>query len=178
VNASNTEDITLRFLQQLFDPEGVSAEGYISLFFLKRPDTRVAKQFPASDLPAAVSLTRQFAENGYDCYFSPAVLRMPPTSGRGKKEDFLGARTLWVDLDSTPERLKERIVDDLHAFSPTPSAIVDSGHGIHAYWFLNQLVTNHQAIEHRNLWLANQLGGDHCHSIDHLLRVPNTINYK
>ena len=166
------------FLQQLFDPESVGAKGYISLFFLKRPDKRVAKQFLASDLTAAISLIRQFAVNGYDCYYSPAILREPPASGRGKKEDFLGARTLWVDLDSTPERSKDQIVIELHNFSPPPSAIIDSGHGIHAYWFLHELVTDQRAIEHRNLWLANQLGGDHCYSIDHLLRVPGTANFK
>lgn len=166
------------FLQQLFDPEGVSAEGYVSLFFLKRPDTRVAEQFLASDLTAVVSQARLYAEKGYDCYYSPAVLRSPPATGRGKKEDFLGARTLWVDLDSTPERTKDQIVTELRNFAPLPSAIVDSGHGIHAYWFLHKLVTDQKAIEHRNLWLANQLGGDHCHSIDHLLRVPGTMNFK
>ncbi|KKL58708.1 hypothetical protein LCGC14_2222690 [marine sediment metagenome] len=171
---------TLEFFRILFNPEDVGAEGYISLFFLKRPDTRVAKQFPVILLSDAIESIASYLDEGYDCYYSPAPLVAPPATGRGKKVDFLGSRTLWVDWDPSPTMSKEAFLESIPSVTavPIPSAVIDSGHGVHLYWFLDHLETNHELIEHRNLWLANQLGGDHCHSIDHLLRVPETVNFK
>ena len=48
-------------------------------------------------------------------------------AGGGRNEDILGATTIWVDHD-----------DDLTAwrdFPLRPSAVVNSGHGVHSYWF-------------------------------------------
>ncbi len=150
------------------------------MFFLQRPAQHHSVITPATAdgvIEGLEYVTARTAE-GFDCYFSPGVLRVSPDTGRGKKDDFLGSRTLWVDLDATQDRPKTLLIEELRAFSPPPSAIIDSGHGVHAYWFLDHLELNHIAIEYRNLWLANQLGGDHCHSIDHLLRIPDTQNFK
>ncbi len=172
------DERTLEFLTLLFNPEG-AGEGLVALFFLKRPSQSYPAQFHVSKLPDALEEVSSRQGDGWDCYFSPAVLKAPPATGsRGRKDDFLGSRALWVDLDPEAERTQVQIIEELGMFNPKPSVIVNSGRGVHAYWFLQELVTDRQAIEHRNLWLANRLGGDHCHSIDHLLRVPGSKNFK
>lgn len=167
---TDTLEQSKEFFRILFCPKGMDVEGYISMFFLKRPSTATTEQFSCTDYKKALQVATEYAKQGYDAYFSPAILREPVEHGRGKKADFIGARTLWVDLDTEYKDVPEGV--------PEPSAIVSSGHGFHIYWFLNRLVKGHDKIEKRNLWLANQFGADHCHSIDHLLRVPGTMNFK
>lgn len=165
---------------ELFEAAFKGVDGFIGLFFLKRPSTREARQLPATPegIRTALQACQQFSSGGYDCYFSPAPLLKPTGGSRGKKEDYIGSNLLWVDLDPKERETKEDLIERVTSFSPVPSFVVDSGRGVHAYWTLDHLEHSHAAVEQRNLWLAEQLGGDHCHSIDHLLRVPGTQNWK
>ncbi len=160
-------------------PEGV-VEAYIGLFALNRETgARQARQFPVEGWRESLVWASQTASAGLDVYFSPALLKELPREGRrGIKEQYLGSRCLWVDIDPEEGRDQRDIRVEINEFTPGPSVVVDSGRGIHAYWVLDHLETNHKAIEHRNYWLATQLKGDHVHSIDHVLRVPGTLNWK
>jgi hypothetical protein len=105
-----------------------------------------------------------------------------------KKTDVLEVRALWVDCDPDPrryEKSRSEILQRLREYHIRPSAIVDSGNGYQAYWFLNKpfVIDGNPAriaefesytrqIYHD--FLGN--GGDGCWSIDHLMRLPGTEN--
>jgi len=166
--------------EQLFKLLFEAAPGFISLFFLRRTD-RLAERAvcETADYIEAARYALTKTEAGFDSYFSPAVLaNRPKAGGRGKKEDFLGSRTLWVDVDATTHHPADEILRRLTGFQPPPSVVVHSGNGFHGYWLLRELITDKPAVEAANRWLAQELGGDQCFSIDHVLRVPGTLNYK
>lgn len=130
--------------------------------------------------------------DGWDCFVG--VLPRKRTSG--KAEDVWPASTiLWADVDAkdfctdpvlhTPEsRLKgdpaddkARALDAILKFPVTPSAIVDSGHGFHCYWRLEEPVDTPDAVE-ANQAIAKWIGADKCFDAPRILRVPGTHNFK
>jgi hypothetical protein len=95
----------------------------------------------------------------------------------GKKEDVKLCTCLWadIDFDSVPEvEAWERI----RAFSPKPSAIVASGHGLHLYWSLDPPSADLPRCEAAMKEIARQLGGDSVSNINRLMRLPQTYNWK
>lgn len=62
---------------------------------------------------------------------------------------------------------------------PPPSAIIFSGGGYQGFWRLDEPVVadgNIDELEAYNIGLEQRLGGDHCHNIDRIMRVPGTMN--
>jgi hypothetical protein len=53
--------------------------------------------------------------------------------------------------------------------------IINSGGGYQAYWKLVETCRDHDQVEYCNKRLAKQLGGDNCHNIDRIMRVPGTV---
>ena len=95
------------------------------------------------------------------------------------KEDIVAPRYVHVDIDPPKDGgaldkvLKQA---ELIALPVPPSLIIDSGGGLQAFWRLagSASLTD---VETVNRNLAKQLGGDNCHSIEHLMRLPGTVNY-
>jgi hypothetical protein len=165
---------------KLFELAFGGVNGWVGLFFLhRREGKQQALQISTLELERAATICEDFSSKGYDAYFSPSpLLHRLEGRRRGKKEDYMGSQVLWVDLDPSQGKTQDDVVREVQKFDPKPTIIVNSGNGVHAYWRLQSFENDHGKVEKRNLWLANQLGGDHCHSIDHLLRVPGTINWK
>jgi hypothetical protein len=101
-----------------------------------------------------------------DVYFGPAMRKSRGT----EKTDVDGTRVLWVDADDPQKPL---------ATLP-PSAIVQSGHGYHLYWFLNDPLTDTSTIEQLNQLLAKDVptADPACWNCNRILRVPGTTNNK
>ena len=79
---------------------------------------------------------------------------------------------LFVDCD-TPESIAA-----LDAFRPSPSMVVNSGHGKHGYWSLWPPVGPDE-LEHANRRLARALGADmRATDAARILRPPGTFNHK
>lgn len=77
--------------------------------------------------------------------------------------------TLHADVDGTPK----------HSDVPTPSLIVNSGHGYHLYWELEAPVAPTPRIADINRGLAKAVGADpHCCDVTRILRVPGFLNNK
>ncbi len=104
-----------------------------------------------------------------------------------KKEKILRAEWLHVDVDPAKgeERdvARRRILNSLEKFAPRPTCVIDSGNGYQAFWRLTEAVTvdkpSEEAwaeFERTNRWIAEQLGGDSCHNVDRIMRLPGTIN--
>ena len=127
--------------------------------------------------PANVrQLSAQCARRKINLYFGIAT-----REGGGTKSHCREIPALWTDIDfkHQPEReAKERLI----RFSLQPSAIVESGAGLHAYWFLRNPV-NAQVegvrVEALLRGLSDQLGGDRgaC-DFSRVMRLPGTLNFK
>ncbi len=142
------------------------------------------------------ALLRWVREQGgtLNVYWMVNPARRPLTS-KAKKEDVEAMEFLHVDLDpvkpgpnvtelaahNAAERT--RILGVLETFSPSPSAIVDSGGGYQAFWRLEKPIhiggSETLAIEGEayNQQLGIILGGDATHNADRIMRLPGTVNH-
>lgn len=123
-----------------------------------------------------------------NCYFSLAE----PLDRFQKKLERTDCKTvhyLHVDIDPRAgedlAQEQERILNLLRnppAPIPPPTGIVYSGGGYQGYWKLSEPLSvdgsmeTAEEIKLYNLHLERQLGGDNCHNIDRILRIPWTIN--
>ena len=107
-----------------------------------------------------------------------------------RRQDIKSVHYLHIDID--PRAGKDLIQEQERILSllrnppggiPKPTVVVFSGGGYQALWKLQEPISidgdpNKAAEAARyNLQLARDLGGDHCHNIDRLLRLPGTMNY-
>lgn len=114
---------------------------------------------------------------GYGVYFG--VVKRDGKGG--KKENCQAAVCLWADIDTVNQGWDtEACLQALHQLDGplSPSILVESGGGIHAYWLLSEPVEDHEAIEELNKRLAQIVGGDNTHNIDRVMRLPGTWNSK
>src|SRR5262245_65730647 len=116
------------------------------------------------------------AQGKKNIYFHPNVV--PRMTDKAKKSDVVAAVCLHADIDPREGRSKEDIIAELKGFTPAYSVLVDSGNGCQALWRFDQPVpldaATLSAVEAMSQELAARLGGDACHSVDHLLRLPGT----
>ncbi len=79
----------------------------------------------------------------------------------------------WIFVQDGEAEARRR----LGSFSPPPSAVVFSGHGLHAYWFLKDFQPAPDIVQHNKL-IERALESDHVHDAPRLLRLPGTFNMK
>ncbi|MGK8641114.1 VapE domain-containing protein [Brucella anthropi] len=111
--------------------------------------------------------TRQGEDN---LYFHVNGLRPGVMNKKASKDDVATAYFAHVDIDD-PDA-EERVL----SFSPPPTVVVFSGGGYHAYWKLKNPTEDLVRVEAINMALAKALGGDNCHNIDRIMRLPSTVN--
>jgi len=94
---------------------------------------------------------------------------------RGTKENCLTTGALWADFDNvTLPEVKSRIQQE---GIPYPSMLVNSGHGIHAYWLLDKRAGKEAEPVLKSL--ATRLGSDpQVAEMARVMRVPGTMNVK
>jgi len=95
--------------------------------------------------------------------------------GNGKAIGCISTGTLWADYDGLPlHEVKARIA---HAGLPEPSIIVNSGHGCHTYWLLEERTT--KDITGILKGITDKTGAD-AKATDRarIMRLPNTMNIK
>lgn len=91
---------------------------------------------------------------------------------KATKADIEIVRGLHADIDMADAATLARI----RAFAPRPTLIVFSGGGYQPLWLLQDPTTEFDRVERLNRAIARVLGGDNCHNVDRLLRLPGTIN--
>jgi len=99
----------------------------------------------------------------------------------GKKQDVGYLSTLWLDIDEKDGTSKEEAIKVLREWIFKPSYIIDSGHGIHAYWVLREPVepSEFSRVEAVNRALAHKFNGDiSVVDIARIMRVPGSLNVK
>ena len=92
---------------------------------------------------------------------------------RGGTDDVAALPALFVDVDDPSSDMLRKLRD----FRPTPSCIVNSGGGYHAYWWLDDPPTKVGSLSPLLQALTTKLGGDAL-SVAHSLRLPGTVNTK
>lgn len=121
------------FFEQLF-PGVISAGQQISIFTLPNRESRRFDSVEAAEryvqtLPASA-----------DIYHGVGLVR-DVSSGRGTASDVVCLGALWADIDMSGGPHKESLpttLEEVRSILPLPpSALVHSGNGIHAYWFLD-----------------------------------------
>lgn len=144
-----------------------------------------------TDAKAAESWALEQNRAKRNVYFVPNEVQ----SGINKKptrNEIARVQWLFVDIDQAPQtewaedhaRIKKLTTEGLDRFGiPKPTLIVDSGGGWQLMWKITTPIdlsgdpTKAEEIERINKALAALLDGDKCHSIDHVYRLPGTINY-
>jgi putative DNA primase/helicase len=118
--------------------------------------------------------------HGGDIYFGVA----PRATEKGRKtEDCLALYALFADLDFKDFASEAHARERLAAFPLPPSAVVASGGGLHAYWFLQGPMylqgDGAQRAKENLRALATAVGGD-LKSAEpaRILRLPGTFNHK
>jgi len=130
-----------------------------------------AKTFKCSDKDAAYRWLdeRQAKAN---CYFHVNRPKQTFKDRKAKKDDIAAARFAHVDVDDPSDEALNR----LRSFEPCPTVILFSGGGYQAFWKFDEVTKDLGRVERINLALASALGGDNCHNIDRIMRIPGTIN--
>lgn len=117
-------------------------------------------------------------------YFGMALRK--PGSITGKKTDLSVMTSLWVDCDVQKMGWDtDRTLGLVKAHELRPSAIVNSGNGLHFVWVLNEPIVfgatpnpNMDAAEVVMTRLAEVFGGDNTSDATRVLRVPGSWNTK
>ncbi len=112
-----------------------------------------------------------------------------PMKKKPKKSDMVRALGLHVDVDPRPGEAfadeRGRALQVLREYNPPPTVIIDSGGGFQGFWAFEKSVeltgepddeARHLLVEDRNRRIEIKLGGDNCHNIDRIMRLPGTVN--
>ncbi len=107
-------------------------------------------------------------------------------SKKASYTDIAAVEYLHVDVDPRAgEPLADeqpRILAKIREFKPMPTCVIFSGGGYQAFWRLEEPiqvggdVTKAEAATRYNMQLEILLGGDSCHDICHIMRLPGTMN--
>ncbi|MCU0465676.1 MAG: DUF927 domain-containing protein [Anaerolineae bacterium] len=119
--------------------------------------------------------------DGYGVYFAPCLRR--EKVGKAESAALLSALWLDIDCDGNVDRYNAAY-DKLKGFELKPSAVLDSGGGVHAYWFLAERVMLDETARDKAAailrGLSEALGGDNQYvkSVASVMRVPGSLNTK
>ena len=95
----------------------------------------------------------------------------------GRAEDVALARCLFADFDGVDLDEVRRRIDE--ATLPAPTVLVRSGHGVHAYWRLDEPMTDLAAWTARQRALIENAGSDPAiHDPPRVMRLPGLMNLK
>ncbi|MEQ1754701.1 MAG: VapE domain-containing protein [Micropepsaceae bacterium] len=123
-------------------------------------------------------------------YFHVNEVRAGIRGPKASAMDVTRVTHLHVDIDpktgenlaSEQARILALLTEGLPSDVPKPSAMIKSGGGYQAFWKLQEPIIvddnpgNAEAATGYNKWLAGRLGGDKCHNLDRIMRLPGTIN--
>jgi len=161
----------IEFLQAL-QPEG---NGIFTELRAMRGGEVKSHFIPLAQRDVVAEAAMKLNADGHDVYFGV----LPRMSARGRAEECVpNIGVLWADIDN-------KAVGGTHlaalmrvgALNLTPSIIVDSGNGIHAYWLLSHLAP-FARVKPLMQGLQSAIGSDHVHDAPRVLRLPGTHNHK
>lgn len=147
----------------------------------------LAPEWLKEEMPNAIPLQGYYTEEeivkynelGYNIYYYPNYPSVLSTNGFIKGYDIDVFEWVFVDLDMKHGAYasKDEFVALLGEFPLTPTKIIDSGNGIHAYWKVSDLdAMTYLKLQRRLMRRFNT--DDAVAKIKQLMRVPNSVNTK
>ena len=129
-------------------------------------------------------------EKKRNIYFSINELIDPEQRRKASKDRIKAAGYIHCDLDyragedhaAEKARILGLLTERLPAAVPAPTAVWFSGGGFWACWKIaepvqiNGDVAKAEDFEQHSRWIEMELGGDRCHNIDRIARLPGTTN--
>jgi len=164
---------TVAFLTALYR----RSSGYLTLSAVHPEQSSPSRHLPLRDIPAIEqSLSDLLVNNrrGWHALYSVATRRAD--LGRWKRggvADLHQLPALFADIDRPPDDVLPRLRDS----DPPPSAVVLSGRGVHAYWWLEQPTADWSRANAALRRLAQQFDGDRA-QVAGALRLPGSLNPK
>lgn len=156
-------------------PREVGLYGEFRLFRLQRREQLFMPLGDGGLIAESMGHIAALDAQGWDCYYG--VLPRKAKGGTAAETDSI-VRALWADIDAKKVGGKDAALHSTLRMSQfPPSAVVDSGHGYHAYWFLTQPEAYGVTVPYLK-GLAREVGGDHVHDQARILRIPGTHNHK
>ena len=173
---------TKTFLERTLGKEG----NYCVFAFRTRDDKRIQKFY--TSIGHVVDVADNLDKEGYDVYFALATFK---EAGSRKVDNVKQLNTFFLDLDcglSKDYKSQEDAIKALKVFCnkfklPRPT-MLNSGRGVHVYWFLTEPVgvENWLPVAEllKRLCAQDNLLADPAVTADaaRVLRIPNTHNYK
>ncbi len=184
------EAVVLAWLAQLYDNiDG----GWLTLTHKDDDGYMRTDWAPVDDYDAVVNHARSRA--GHDIWFGIATRRSRLLRDRGGDHDCVAVPAFWVDIDIAGpghKTGKPLAVDPTHArqviarYPLEPTAVVDTGGGIHAWWLLNEpadVATIRPVLERwAGTWAAIAAEADvhidNVFDVARMMRLPGTFNHK
>lgn len=114
------------------------------------------------------------APPGFNSYFGV----LPKSRPSARAEAATQAYCIWADLDAKLSGSEDAALAALSRFALPASAVVYTGGGYHAYWFLSSTIRHHARVSDLVRRLARLIGADSTADVARILRVPGTYNYK
>ena len=129
---------TRTFLQR-----ALGKEGHYCIFAARSADERKTQKFYSS-VDEVVEAAEYFDQQGYDVYYGLATFKEPNSR---KVDNVKHLASFFLDLDCGPTKdfaSQEEAIKALRKFCstnklPNPT-MVNSGRGVHVYWFLSESV--------------------------------------
>jgi hypothetical protein len=151
-------------------------------------DQRTIQKFYSS-IDAVLDAASNLDQEGYNAYFALGTFIEP--SNR-KADNVKGLKSLFLDIDCGPDKPYPTQLDAVKALLnfrrqygiPNPSAVINSGGGLHVYWGLDRTYSRDEwlpaAHKLKEACLGFGVAIDPVVTADaaRILRVPNTNNYK
>jgi putative DNA primase/helicase len=143
------------------------------------PDGGISGKYFGSDVEAATNWAVDQNAQERGLYYTGNRCHSGVTT-KSTKADITSVRFVYVDIDPPKDGApfdKAGVVSKLLCCVTPPSVIVDTGNGVQALWLLTEGSEDFDRVEAINKSIASHWGGDNCHNIDRLLRLPGTVNY-
>lgn len=155
-----------------------SPGGFVDLRAIPVGGGRPVQKF-VTTAPEIEAFANKYGQKGSDYSVFFGVAKRARADG---KKNAVGLVTaLWADVDTLKDGVEIAALYKLLAQLPEhlqPSAVVESGGGLHLYWFLDEATASHAEIEEANIALRDMVGGDAVQDVSRVLRLPDTFNNK
>jgi hypothetical protein len=171
------------FLGVLFGSYFIKSEGYVELRFISKKDgTTLSKFYNLADFTDAALDEIRHLNGTHNVYFG---VNPRPLSKDKREKDVKNIVCLWADVDGKDfDGGKEATLRAIDDFPIPPLIVVDSGHGYHCYWPLEEPITDvseeaRVAFKQVLSGVIKKLGADRSKiPVCSLLRFPGTLNIK
>lgn len=149
--------------------QAINPQGPWHLVAMKPDGAPLAKTFDCDEVDE-MSAWIEDRQGVANLYFHVNVLAPQLRDKKATKADVKEAIFLHVDVDDADA------LSRIERYAPRPTVVLFSGGGYQAFWLLSEPCSDLERVERCNKAIAAALGGDNCHNIDRIMRLPGTIN--